>query len=234
VEHEGGPVRPVCFERRAAGAGTRSSPGIKAAGYFRQQVQVEAGHRPENRVLRPPRCRWQQSPDEEVAYAVPHPRIPALLLPFALLLTGSFWAIQSLVQKTVRNSLRESLRQNHLSIARLRARSDLQNNLFLKVAGENASLKAGLQLLSDASGSSSGGAYGNSYGNQARRTVEDQLLELCERMGFDFLLVSDPGGKPLAGVLRSGDRVSALDAALMSAALMRGAREPVARHTGEC
>ena len=36
----------------------------------------------------------------------------------------------------------------------------------------------------------------------ARRTVEDQLRELGERMGFDFMLISAPNGVPLAGVVR--------------------------------
>jgi putative nucleotidyltransferase with HDIG domain len=112
-------------------------------------------------------------------------------LPFALLLTGSFWAMQKLVQSTVRDGLRSSLRENHLSVARLRSRSDLQNSRFLKVVGENASLKAGLQLLL---------SYRTSAA--ARHTVEDQLRELCEQMGFDLLMVSDAGGTPLAGVLR--------------------------------
>ncbi|HWE51891.1 MAG TPA: HD-GYP domain-containing protein [Bryobacteraceae bacterium] len=124
-------------------------------------------------------------------------------LPFALLLTGSFWAIQSLVQSTVRNGLRGSLRENHLSIARLRSRTDLQNSRFLKVVGENAALKAGMEiLLSDPSSAS-----------DARRTVEDQLRELCERMGFDFLLVSGPADTPLAGVIRKDRQVLAIDPA---------------------
>src|ERR1700691_4085071 len=101
-------------------------------------------------------------------------------VPFALLLTGSFWAIQRQVKSTVRNGLRTSLRENHESVERLRARSDLQNSRFLKVAGENASLKAGLQLLV---------SYPDNA--DARQTVEDQLRELCQQMGFDFLMVSD-------------------------------------------
>jgi HD-GYP domain-containing protein (c-di-GMP phosphodiesterase class II) len=144
-------------------------------------------------------------------------------LPFALLLTGSFWAIQSLVQKTVRNGLRGSLRENHLSIARLRSRSDLQNSRFLKVVGENASLKAGMQLmLSDSAdgASSHTGSATSSLASEARRTVEDQLRELCERMGFDFLLVSDPAGKPLAAVIRNGNQVSPIDAAPLRTAPM--------------
>src|ERR1700735_2501288 len=97
-------------------------------------------------------------------------------VPFALLLTGSFWEIRKLVQSTVRDGLRTSLLENDRAIARLRARTDIRNSRFLKVVGENASLKAGLQLLV-------------SYPDdpEARRTVEDQLRELCEQMGFDFL-----------------------------------------------
>ena len=113
-------------------------------------------------------------------------------VPVALLLTGSFWAIQKLVLATVKNGLRSSLRENHRSIARLRSRADLQNSRFLKVAGENAELKAGLQLLS-----------ANPDSSEARATVEDQVGELCTKMGFDFLLVSDADGKALEGVLRT-------------------------------
>ena len=68
-------------------------------------------------------------------------------VPFALLLLGSFWAIQKRVESTVRDGLRTSLRHTHESIARVRSKSELQNSRFLKVIGENASLKAGLQLL---------------------------------------------------------------------------------------
>ena len=39
-------------------------------------------------------------------------------------------------------------------------------------------------------------------GEAARRTVEDQLRELGEQMGFDFMLVSAADGSPLAGVVR--------------------------------
>jgi HD-GYP domain-containing protein (c-di-GMP phosphodiesterase class II) len=113
-------------------------------------------------------------------------------VPFAFLLTGSFWAIQKLVKSTVREGLRTSLRENHVSIARLRGRSDLQNNRFLRVVGENAALKAGLQLLMSYPANAA-----------ARQTVEDQLQDLCAQMGFDFLMVSASRGMPLAGVIRA-------------------------------
>lgn len=135
-------------------------------------------------------------------------------LPLAFLLTGSFWAIETLVRATVRDGLRTSLRQNHVSVARLRERNDLESSRFLKIAGENASLKAGLQLLATLPGDA-----------EARRTVEDQLQEMCEQMGFDFLMVSTSDGKPVAGVRREGARAVPLTGQ-MRAALAGEARKP--------
>lgn len=106
-------------------------------------------------------------------------------------MAAGFWMIQQFVQSTVRDVLRASLRENQFAIARIRAEGDLQNSRFLNVAGDNAALKAGMQLVLSEPGSAT-----------ARRTVEDQLRELGEHMGFDFLLVSGPAGKPLAGVMR--------------------------------
>jgi HD-GYP domain-containing protein (c-di-GMP phosphodiesterase class II) len=123
-------------------------------------------------------------------------RIRAFLfcfVPFAVLLAASFWMAQKLVQSTVRDDLRGSLRENQLAMARAQSKADFQNSRFLKIAGESAALKAGMQLFGSESGS-----------EDARRTMEDQLRELGEHMGFDFLFVSAPNGAPLAGVVRRG------------------------------
>lgn len=112
-------------------------------------------------------------------------------LPFGILLTTGFWAIQRFVQMTVRDGLHTSLRDSQIAIANIHAKGDLQNSRFLKVAGENSALKAGIQIL-----------HSNPQSADARRTVEDQLRELGEHMGFDFMLVSAPNGSPLAGVSR--------------------------------
>ena len=112
-------------------------------------------------------------------------------VPFAVLLGCSFWMIQRMVQSTVREGLRASLGENQLAIARLHAKGDLQNSRFLKIAGENPALKAGMGLLASSNDKEA-----------ARRTVEDQLHELGEHMGFDFLVVSGLHGEPLAGVVR--------------------------------
>ncbi len=101
--------------------------------------------------------------------------------------------IQRFVQSTVRDGLHTSLRESQVAIANIHAKGDLQNSRFLKVAGENSALKAGIQLL-----------LANPQSADARGTVEDQLRELGERMGFDFMLASAPNGTPLAGVARQG------------------------------
>jgi putative nucleotidyltransferase with HDIG domain len=127
-------------------------------------------------------------------------------IPFALLLTCGFALMQRFVLTGVRDGLRASLRENQLAIARAHAHSDLQNSRFLKVAGENAALKAGMQLLSE------------SRSAAARSTVEDQLRELGEHMGFDFLRVSAPDGTPLAGVLRRDGNLVPMETSLLTRA----------------
>jgi putative nucleotidyltransferase with HDIG domain len=116
-------------------------------------------------------------------------------VPFAALLACSFWMIQRYMEKTVGSGVRVSLRENQFAIAQIHTRADLQDSRFLKVAGENSALKAGIELLRSTPGSEA-----------ARRTVEDQLRELGERMGFDFLAISAPNGTPLAAVIRSGNQ----------------------------
>lgn len=117
--------------------------------------------------------------------------------------------IQNLVQSRVRDRLRTSLLENNKAVARVLSKSDLQNSQFLRVVGENAALKAGVQLLL---------SYPENA--DARRTVEDQLNELCEHMGFSLLVVSGPPlagrhttGGPLAGVYRADGVLKPLDIA---------------------
>ncbi|MGD0910644.1 MAG: HD-GYP domain-containing protein [Terracidiphilus sp.] len=121
-------------------------------------------------------------------------------VPFAALLAFAFWMTQNLVQSAVREGLRRSLRLNQVAVASIHKKSDLESSRFLKVAGENPALKAGMQLLLQNAGNPA-----------ARRTVEDQLRELGEHMGFDFLLVSGPNGKPMAGVLRAQGQLAPID-----------------------
>jgi HD-GYP domain-containing protein (c-di-GMP phosphodiesterase class II) len=144
-------------------------------------------------------------------------------VPFALLLTLGFWMIQRLVQTTVRDGVRTSLRETQLAIAAVHSKSDLQNNRFLRVVGENAALKDGIQLL-----------VSQPRSQAARRTVEDQLRELGEQMGFDFMLVSAPNGMPLAGVVRKPEAETNARGQLVPAdtALLEPTRKGILRIDG--
>lgn len=123
-------------------------------------------------------------------------------LPMVALLTGTFWTIQTLAVSSVRNELRSSLRQTQVSMAQVRSKSELQNSRFLRVVADNAPLKAGMQLMNTDPGS-----------GDARRTVEDQLRQICEDLSFDFLMVSSSDGKPVAGVMRVGAQLVSMDMA---------------------
>ena len=122
-------------------------------------------------------------------------------LPFTALLGGSFWAVRTAALSAVREALRTSVRDNQVTLVREREQNESRNTRILRVAAENPALKAGLELL----------ATERSAKDAARRTVEDQLSEICDTMGFDFLAVSGPSGEPLAGVVRGKEGFSPMD-----------------------
>lgn len=120
--------------------------------------------------------------------------------PLSLLLLVSFWTVQLRVQHTVRQQLESSLRQTHESIARTQVMNEARDSRLLRIVGENATLKAGIQLLL--------AAHNN---REARVTVEDQLVEMSDQLNFDVLMISDPAGKPLAGVFRVANQLAPID-----------------------
>jgi putative nucleotidyltransferase with HDIG domain len=122
------------------------------------------------------------------------------ILPFAALLVGSFWEVQHRVFLGVREELKFSVKQTQASLAAMRLRTEQRDSRVLRVVTENPALKAVVQLM-----------LGDRRDPQARRTVEEQLLEIGGDLGFDFLLVSDGAGSPLAAVLSQDGRLKALD-----------------------
>jgi putative nucleotidyltransferase with HDIG domain len=112
-------------------------------------------------------------------------------VPFSLLLAAAFWMVQRFVPATVRDGLHSSLRDSQAATATIHAKVDLQNSQSLRAVNENADLQAAIQLL-----------LSNPEEATLRRSVENQLGELSEHAGFDFMLVSLPDGSPLVGVVR--------------------------------
>jgi HD-GYP domain-containing protein (c-di-GMP phosphodiesterase class II) len=141
-------------------------------------------------------------------------------VPFALLLTVSFWAIRSSVIATVRNDLRASVRDNQVALTREQARDQLRDRKWLQGVAENPTLKTGLHLLSterpgtvrdqshksveeQARNAVLDLAYSTTQ-EEARNTIQNQLSEICDSLAFDFIMVSGVTGEPLAAVLRNG------------------------------
>ncbi len=138
-------------------------------------------------------------------------------VPFAVLLAVSFWAIRVSVIATVRDGLRASVRDNEVALAREQARNQARDRKWLQGVAQSSTLKAGLQLLyTERAGAGDVShksveeqahnavldlAY-NTAQDQARNTVQDQLSEICDSLGFDFIMVSGVHGEPLAAVAR--------------------------------
>ena len=122
------------------------------------------------------------------------------VIPFTILLIGTFWTVQRSVMSTVREGLRSSLRDNQEAVAKVHKRAQAQNGRSLRMVAESAALKAGLQLL-----------FADRSSRDARLTVEDQLREICELTRVDLLLVSSIEGRPLVGIKRSGNKLVPID-----------------------
>jgi HD-GYP domain-containing protein (c-di-GMP phosphodiesterase class II) len=113
-------------------------------------------------------------------------------VPFAVLLAVSFWTIRTAVIATVRDGLRSSVRDKQVALAREHARNETRDRKLMQGIAENPTLKAGLQLLATEPGAR----------DEARNTVQDQLSEMCDSLGFDFIMVSGVQQEPLAAVVR--------------------------------
>ena len=123
-------------------------------------------------------------------------------VPLIVLLSGGSWIVEQAVVSIVHDGLRSIFRNNQASAARVQARSARQNQRYLRIVGENAALKAGLQLL-----------LADPNSDAARLTVEDQLREICSASHIDLLFVSRPDGLWLAGVIRDGQEMVAIKSA---------------------
>ena len=117
-------------------------------------------------------------------------------VPLIVLLSGGSWIVEQAVVSIVHNGLSSIFRDNQASVARVQSRNASQSRRYLRIVGENAALKAGLQLLL---------AEPNSV--DARLTVEDQLREICANSHIDLLFVSGPDGAWLTGVVRDGQEL---------------------------
>lgn len=107
-----------------------------------------------------------------------------------------------------------------MPVVHLLAGSGLQNGRFLRLEGENATLKAGLQLI-----------LAEPASVEARQPLEERLREISDVLHFDFWLASTPEGVPITDVMRVGEQFFPLATASIS---RNSQRRPCSQGTAGC
>ncbi len=120
--------------------------------------------------------------------------------PNIALLIGAFYFVENLTVSALTNDAKRSLRQTQAVIGQSRARSEAESARLLKIVAENAPLKAAMQLMSL-----------ERNNPDAKRTLEDQLREICVPLDLGFLSVSSAGGRFMAGIIRTAGGWTALE-----------------------
>ncbi len=113
--------------------------------------------------------------------------------PNIALLIAAFYFVERLTISALTNDAKRSLRQTQIAGARSRARSEAESARLLKIVAENAPLKAAMQLVAI-----------EPANPDAKRTLEEQIREICAPLDLGFLSVSTPDGQFMAGMIRDG------------------------------
>ena len=113
-------------------------------------------------------------------------------LPVCAVLIASFAGLNAVVTERVKESLRDSLAKSEETLAR--ANDDYTRRVaqFAAVLTDNAGLKAAVSLLHEPAAKENGA--------QVRRTIEAQLREIHELVGYDLLAVTDWKGQMAAAL----------------------------------
>jgi len=115
------------------------------------------------------------------------------LLPVCGVLLASFFALNTLVQKRVKDGLRDSLQKSEDLVIRANEESSRQISQFVKVVADSPGLKAAIGLIHEVPATPENAA-------EIRRTIEAQLGEIHNQVGYDFLAVTDWKARTIAAV----------------------------------
>jgi signal transduction histidine kinase len=122
-------------------------------------------------------------------------------IPMCVVLAASFYALSTLAQRHVKEGLRRSLQESQEAAFRADEVSSRRISQLVSVLAESAGLKAAIGLLHEASADSRA---------DARRTVEAQLRDIHQMVGYDLLAITDWNGRTLAAVDYRGGESHAL------------------------
>jgi signal transduction histidine kinase len=114
-------------------------------------------------------------------------------LPVCVVLATSFLALNTLVQQHVKDGLRDSLQKSEELLDRANADYSRRIGQFVSVLADSAGLKAAIGLTHEAPSTPETAA-------EIRRTIEAQLREMHELVGYDLLAVTDWKGRTQAAV----------------------------------
>ena len=114
-------------------------------------------------------------------------------LPVCVVLAASFMALNTLVQRHVKDSLRDSLQKSEELLDRANADYSRRIGQFVSVLADSAGLKAAIGLTRETPSTPETAA-------EIRRTIEAQLREMHGVVGYDLLAVTDWKGRTLAAV----------------------------------
>jgi signal transduction histidine kinase len=118
-------------------------------------------------------------------------------VPLCVVLAGSFAALNALVEQRVKQGLRDSLEKSEQLLARANEDYSRRISQFVAVLADSAGLKAAIGLLREPAANAEAGA-------EIRRTIEAQLHEMHDLVGFDLLAVTDWKGRTVAAVQFGG------------------------------
>ena len=128
-------------------------------------------------------------------------------VPLCVVLVGSFVALNALIEQHVRQGLRESLQESEQLLARTNEDYSGRIRQFVTVLAESAGLKAAIGLLHEPASSPEAAA-------EVRRTIEAQLREMHNLVGFDLLAVTDWKDRTVAAVEYGGNASGSAQQAL--------------------
>jgi signal transduction histidine kinase len=132
-------------------------------------------------------------------------------VPMCLVLAVSFMALSAAVERQVKKELRESLQNSADLVARANAEWAGRIRQFVAVLSDSAGLKAAIGLLREAPSNPETAV-------QIRSTIEQQLREIHELVGYDLLAISDWKGQTVAavefrdGIAHTPDELAAIPA----------------------
>jgi signal transduction histidine kinase len=118
-------------------------------------------------------------------------------VPVCVVLAGSFWALNTLIQQRVKETSRVSFQKSEELIVRANEESSRRAAEVMAVLAQNAGLKAAVGLLHETPRSPELDA-------EVRRTIEAQLVEMRGFIGDDLLAVTDWKGRMVAAVDATG------------------------------